>query len=50
MANHHPDYSSLYANMGIIAAKLAREKGTLSPTQAKIIAGLLKGAKHEHAK
>lgn len=50
IADHHPDFSSLYANMGVLAVKLARKKGTLSSTQAKIIAGLLKGAKHEHSK
>lgn len=40
-----PDYSSLYANMGLIAVKLARQKGTLSSSQAKIMTELLKGAK-----
>ena len=43
-----PDYSSLYSNLGMVAVKLARQKGTLSPRQAKIIIELLKGAKNEH--
>lgn len=48
MACHHPDYASLYTNMGMIAVKLARQKGTLNAEQAKIITRLLKGAKNEH--
>jgi len=50
MACHHPDFSSFYSNMGMIAVKLARQKGTLSSSQAKIIMELLKGAKNEHTK
>jgi predicted short-subunit dehydrogenase-like oxidoreductase (DUF2520 family) len=48
MACNLPEHSSLYANMGMIAVKLARQKGTLSSNQAKIIIDLLKGAKNEH--
>jgi predicted short-subunit dehydrogenase-like oxidoreductase (DUF2520 family) len=50
MACNLPGYSSLYANMGMIAVKLARQKGTLNSGQAKIIMELLKGVKNEHAK
>jgi predicted short-subunit dehydrogenase-like oxidoreductase (DUF2520 family) len=50
MACHFPDYSSLYADMGRITVKLARQKGTLSSGQAKKIMELLKGAKNEHTK
>ena len=49
MARHLPDFASMYAHLGAIAVKLAREKGTLSAAQAKEILGMLKGAKHEHA-
>jgi hypothetical protein len=35
----------MYAHMGAVAVKLAREKGTLSAAQAKEILGMLKGAK-----
>ena len=45
MARHLPDFASMYAHMGSIAVKLAREKGTLSAAQAKEILGMLKGAK-----
>ncbi len=45
MACHHPDLSALYANMGMIAVKLARQKGTLTAEQATIIQKLLKGSK-----
>ena len=41
---HLPQYASLYANMGMIAVKLARQKGTLSLSQAKIMTKLFKGA------
>ncbi|MHB8139153.1 MAG: Rossmann-like and DUF2520 domain-containing protein [Smithellaceae bacterium] len=50
MAMHLPDYSSLYANMGMATVKLARQKGTLNAAQAKIITELLKGVKNEHTK
>ena len=50
MARHLPDYSSLYADMGMVAVKLARQKGTLSASQAKNIMELLKGVKNEHTK
>jgi len=43
MVRHLPQHSSLYANMGMTAVKLARQKGTLNDTQAKIITDLLKG-------
>jgi predicted short-subunit dehydrogenase-like oxidoreductase (DUF2520 family) len=43
MARHLPDFASMYAHMGVIAVKLAREKGTLGAGQAKTIMGLLKG-------
>ena len=45
MARHLPDFASMYAHMGAIAVKLAREKGTLSAAQAKEILEMLKGAK-----
>jgi hypothetical protein len=35
----------MYAHMGTIAVKLARQKGTLSAAQAKEILRMLKGAK-----
>ncbi|MDD4356273.1 MAG: DUF2520 domain-containing protein [Smithellaceae bacterium] len=50
MVRHLPDHSSLYANMGMTAVKLARQKGTLNAAQAKIITDLLKGVQHEYAK
>ncbi|PKN89214.1 MAG: DUF2520 domain-containing protein [Deltaproteobacteria bacterium HGW-Deltaproteobacteria-1] len=50
MVRHLPDHSSLYANMGMTAVKLARQKGTLNAAQAKIITDLLKGVQHEHTK
>jgi len=50
MACHLPGYSSLYADLGMIAVKLARQKGTLSSGQAKNIVKLLKGVKNEHTK
>ncbi|MEN6509212.1 MAG: DUF2520 domain-containing protein [Smithella sp.] len=43
IVRHLPDHSSLYANMGMTAVKLARQKGTLNAAQAKIITDLLKG-------
>jgi predicted short-subunit dehydrogenase-like oxidoreductase (DUF2520 family) len=43
MVRHLPDHSSLYANMGMTAVKLARQKGTLNAAQAKKITELLKG-------
>ena len=45
MVSSHPDYAPLYAHMGRIAVKLAREKGTLNANQAKTIMDLLKGVK-----
>ena len=48
MARHLPAYSSLYSTMGMIAVKLARQKGTLNTGQAKKIMALLKGVKNEH--
>jgi predicted short-subunit dehydrogenase-like oxidoreductase (DUF2520 family) len=50
MARHLPEYSSLYADLGVITVKLARQKGTLSASQAKKIMALLKGAENEHTK
>jgi len=50
MACHLPDFSSLYADMGKVAVKLACEKGTLTSTQAQKIMELLKGANNEHSK
>lgn len=43
MSSHHPGFAPLYANMGMIAIKLARQKGTLNAKQANIIKKLLKG-------
>lgn len=43
LARHLPDFASIYAHMGAIAVKLAREKGTLSAAQAKEILRMLKG-------
>lgn len=48
MACNLPAYSSLYKELGMIAVELARQKGTLSYGQAKIIMELLKGVKNEH--
>lgn len=48
MACHHPELSALYADMGMIAVRLARQKGTLNAEQVKIINKLLKGSKNEH--
>jgi len=50
MACNLPHYSLLYADMGMIAVKLALQKGTLNSSQAKKIIELLKGAKNEHTK
>lgn len=43
MACHLPDFSSLYAEMGKVALKLAEEKGTLNSIQTQKIMELLKG-------
>lgn len=55
MVRHLPEHSTLYANMGMTAVKLARQKGTLNAAQAKDITELLKqiekllkGVEHEH--
>lgn len=48
MARNLPGFSSLYSNLGMVAVELARQKGTLSPRQAKIMIKLLKGANNEH--
>jgi predicted short-subunit dehydrogenase-like oxidoreductase (DUF2520 family) len=55
MVHHLPDHSTLYANMGMTAVKLARQKGTLNDAQAKNITDLLKrvekllkGVQHEY--
>ncbi len=46
-----PQYSFLYSSLGVIAAKMAQQKGSLNTRQAKIINELLKGAiKYEHSK
>lgn len=46
-----PQYSALYRALGLVTTNIAREKGTLTSTQAKIINNLLKGAdRHEHSK
>lgn len=50
ITHHLPGWSSLYASLGTIAVKLARQKGTLSPRQAKKIMELLKGVKNEHTR
>jgi len=57
MVRHLPDHSSLYANMGMTAVKLARQKGTLNAAQARDITELLKGVQkllkgvqHEYAR
>lgn len=49
MACKLPAYAPLYKELGMIAVKLARQKGTLSYDREKIIMGLLKGVKNEHA-
>lgn len=45
LAGSSSDHASLYAELGKITIKLAAQKGTLRADQAKIIMGLLKGAK-----
>lgn len=46
-----PRYASLYSILGLAAADIARQKGTLNTRQKKIITGILKGVpNHEHAK
>lgn len=46
MDNTQPQYSALYASLGLIAVGIAQQKGTLSSKQAKTINDLLKGV-HE---
>jgi predicted short-subunit dehydrogenase-like oxidoreductase (DUF2520 family) len=47
----HPRYAALYSTLGKLTADIAREKGTLSAAQAKIINQLLKGdSNNEHSK
>lgn len=43
IAESQPQYASLYSEMGLIAVKIAQQKGTLPPRQAKIITDILKG-------
>ena len=50
MACRLPDFSSLYADIGKVAVKLACEKGTLNPAQAKTITDILKGVENERTK
>jgi len=50
MEKTQPQYSSLYSALGLVAADIARKKGTLSSQQAKIINDLLKGVMNEHSK
>ncbi|NLN40379.1 MAG: DUF2520 domain-containing protein [Smithella sp.] len=45
LAEAPPEIASVYAELGRITVKLAMEKGTLKPDQAKTITGLLKGVK-----
>jgi predicted short-subunit dehydrogenase-like oxidoreductase (DUF2520 family) len=40
-----PQYSSFYSSLGLIAVKIAQQKGTLNAGQAKKINSLLKGVK-----
>ena len=48
---HLPQYAFLYSSLGLVTINVAREKGTLSLKQAKIISDILKGVtSHEHAK
>ncbi len=49
MACNLPAYAPLYKELGMIAVKLARQKGTLSYDRGKIIMELLKGVKNEYA-
>jgi predicted short-subunit dehydrogenase-like oxidoreductase (DUF2520 family) len=45
-----PQFSSLYSSLGLITVKVAQQKGTLNPQQAKQMNAILKGVKNEHAK
>lgn len=45
-----PQYSSFYSSMGLLTLNLARQKGTLSDSQAKKIKMLLKEANDEYTK
>lgn len=44
-----PQYAPLYSSLGLITVKIARQKGTLTGKQEKIINALLKGENHEHS-
>jgi len=39
----------VYAQLGHVTIDLAVKKGTLTPDQAKLISGLLKGVKNERS-
>lgn len=45
-----PQYSSFYSSLGLLTLNLARQKGTLSDSQAKKIKTLLKGENDEYTK
>jgi len=45
-----PQFSSLYSSLGLIAVKVAQQKGTLNNRQAKTMNTILKGVKDEYAK
>jgi len=46
--NNLPQFSSLYSSLGLIAVKIAQQKGTLNNRQAKTINAILKGVTDEH--
>jgi len=46
--NSLPQFSSLYSSLGLIAVKVAQQKGTLNNRQAKTINAILKGVRNEH--
>jgi len=48
--NNLPQFSSLYSSLGLIAVKVAKQKGTLNNRQAKTMHTILKGVNNEYTK
>lgn len=49
LADNRAELTPVYAQLGHVTIDLAVKKGTLTPDQAKIISGLLKGVKNERS-
>lgn len=50
LADNLPELAPIYTQLGHATINLALKKGTLTPDQAKIISGLLKGVENERTK